>query len=167
MSGTNEDVYTAVIYLNVLSSDIKPGSCPNSFNRSSNGVLPVALVGTKDFDVNEVDLNTVRLSRADGVGGEVAPHEGPPGPHSTIEDVSAPFDGKEACDCDESGPDGIDDLSMKFRTTDLVDALELDDLNAGDLVPLVLSGNLLDGTGFAASDCIRLEIGRASCRERV
>ncbi|MHC4981316.1 MAG: hypothetical protein ACYTGT_20225, partial [Planctomycetota bacterium] len=39
--------------------DIKPGSCPNSFNRKSNGVLPVALVGTDEFNVMDVDLGSV------------------------------------------------------------------------------------------------------------
>jgi subtilisin-like proprotein convertase family protein len=39
------------------SLDIKPGSCPNSFNNkgTGNGKLPVALVGTDDIDVTEVD----------------------------------------------------------------------------------------------------------------
>ena len=32
----------------------------------------------------------------------------------------------------------------------------LDDLPVGDLVPLTLAGNLLDGTFFLAEDCIRL-----------
>jgi len=31
--------------------DIQPGSCPNSWNRKGNGVLPVAILGTEDFDV--------------------------------------------------------------------------------------------------------------------
>ena len=63
----------------IVPVDIKPGSCPNSFNRNSNGVLPVALVGTPGFDVTQIDIGTILLSRADGVGGAVAPHEGPPG----------------------------------------------------------------------------------------
>ena len=67
--------------------DIKPGSCPNPFNRHGNGVLPVALVGTVEFDVAQVDLSTLRLSRADGVGGSVAPNDGPPGPRSMIKDA--------------------------------------------------------------------------------
>jgi len=29
-----------------LPLDIKPGSCPNPFNRHGNGVLPMALIGT-------------------------------------------------------------------------------------------------------------------------
>ncbi|MCH8153074.1 MAG: hypothetical protein IH830_11980 [Planctomycetes bacterium] len=135
--------------------DIKPGSCPNSFNRNSHGVLPVALVGTESFDVMEVDLSTVELSRADGVGGSVAPNEGPPGPHSEFEDVATPFEG-ELCNCHDLEGDGATDLSMKFRTDDVVAALLLNDLPAGDLVELVVSGTLLDGTPFSASDCIRL-----------
>jgi hypothetical protein len=135
--------------------DIKPGSCPNSFNRNSNGVLPVALVGTDDIQAMEVDISTLRLEREDGIGGSVAPHEGPPGPYTEIEDVATPFPG-EPCDCHELDGDGIMDVSMKFKTQDVVDILELDDLAPGDLVELVLSGQLLDGTLFAASDCIRL-----------
>ncbi len=138
------------------SLDIKPGSCPNSFNRNSNGVLPVALVGTDDFDVTEVDLASILLVRTDGLGGSIAPHEGPPGPHSEFEDVATPFEGEEQCDCDELGGDGILDLSMKFKSANLVAALELDDLKAGDFVSLTLTGNLLDGTPFEAADCIRI-----------
>ncbi|MCZ6612025.1 MAG: hypothetical protein O6941_05270, partial [Planctomycetota bacterium] len=136
------------------SLDIKPGSCPNSFNRSSHGVLPIALVGTESFDVTQIDISSILLSRADGVGGSVAPNEGP-GQHSEFEDVATPFEG-ELCDCHELGGDGITDLSMKFRTDDVVSALLLNDLSAGDLVELVVDGTLLDGTPFSASDCIRL-----------
>ena len=139
-----------------LDLDIKPGSCPNSFNRNSNGVLPVALVGTDDFDVTTVDLGSILLVRKDGVGGSIAPHEGPPGPHSVFEDVATPFEGDEQCDCAELEGDGFLDLSLKFKSSDLVEALDLDDLKAGELVSLTLKGNLLDGTPFEADDCIRL-----------
>ena len=135
--------------------DIKPGSCPNPFNRNSHGVLPVAFIGTEDFALADVDVDSIRLSRADGVGGEVAPNEGPPGPHSVFEDVATPFEG-EPCDCHDLSTDGIDDLSVKFRADDVVEALELDDLDSGTLVELVVTGNLLDGTPFEAGDCIRL-----------
>ena len=60
----------------------RPGACPNPFNRTSHGVLPVALLGTGQVDVTQVDLSTVQLSRADRFGGSLSPHEGPPGPHS-------------------------------------------------------------------------------------
>jgi len=69
--------------------DIKPGSCPNSLNRKKKGVTPVALLGTDEFDVTMVDLSTVALGRADGMGGTVAPLEGPRGPHSRCTRTSA------------------------------------------------------------------------------
>lgn len=137
----------------VLDLDIKPGSCPNPLNRGSHGVLPVGLLGRADFDITTVVLATVRLSRADCVGGTVAPHEGPPGPHSVLADVGTPFAG-EPCDCHELEGDGFIDWSLKFKTDEIVPALELDDLLPGDLVELVVSGELDDGCEFIATDCV-------------
>jgi len=78
-----------------------------------------------------------------------------PGPHSVFEDVGTPFEG-EVCDCQEAEGDGILDLSMKFRTQEVADLLPVDDPD-GALVPLVVSGTLLDGTEFTStSDCVRL-----------
>ncbi len=137
-----------------ISLDIKPGSCPNPLNRSSHGVLPVAVVGTGGFDVMEIDISSLRLSRADGIGGQVAPNEGPPGPHTVIADVATPIEG-QACDCHDQTGDGIDDMSMKFRTDEVVEILELADFNPGDEVELVVTALLLDGTGFTTEgDCI-------------
>lgn len=137
-----------------LPLDIKPGSCPNAFNAQSHGVLPVAVMSTENVDVTEVDISTLLISRADGVGGMVAPHEGPPGPHTVLEDVATPFDG-QPCDCHELEGDGILDVSMKFKVDDLVEGLDLDNLPGGSMVELVVTGNLVDGTPFIASDCIR------------
>ena len=124
-------------------------------NRRSPGFLPVALLGSGDFDVSQVDLSTVRLERAVGIGGSVAPTQGPPGPSPVIEDVATPFDG-EPCDCHDLGGDGTLDLSIKFELAEAVQQLELSLLSGGDVVELVLSGLLLDETPFAASDCIRI-----------
>lgn len=155
--GLNKPVFLAFIPELTVTAylDIKPGSCPNSFNRKSNGFLPVALVGTESFDVTMVDISSILIARADGIGGSVAPNEGPRGPHSVLEDVATPFEG-DPCDCHTLGGDGIMDLSMKFRTDDLVDMLELDFLPAGEHVELVVTGTLLDETPFSASDCIVL-----------
>ncbi|MHC4968726.1 MAG: sialidase family protein [Planctomycetota bacterium] len=135
------------------SADIKPGSCPNPLNRRSHGVVPVALLGQAGFDVTEVDVSTVLLSRADGVGGSASPNEGPPGPHSVFADVATPFGGT-LCDCHEATGDGITDLSMKFWTDDVVSALQLDGLSPGDLVELCVSATLLDGGAIEGCDCI-------------
>ena len=137
----------------LLPLDIKPGSCPNPLNLKSRGKLPVALLGTEDFDVSAIDPATIVLARADGVGDSVSPYDGPPGPYATIEDVGTPFEG-ELCDCHEVDGDGIDDLSIKFSRPVIVAALALRESNPGATVELVVSGALLDGTPFSASDCI-------------
>jgi len=139
----------------IASLDIKPGACPNRVNRRSHGTLQAALVGSDSFDVRQVDTEFLALRRADGVGGEVRPLSGPPGPRIQIKDVATPFDG-ELCDCHELERDGIDDLVLRFHTDELVEALELESLPTDVSVKLSLSGTLLDGTPFEASDCILL-----------
>ena len=42
--------------------DIKPGSCPNPLNVASKGVLPVAILGSGDFDVTDIDIAPTRLA---------------------------------------------------------------------------------------------------------
>jgi hypothetical protein len=135
--------------IEVLPLDIKPGSCPNPLSR---GLLPMAVLGTMDYDVAMIDESSLRLARVDGVGGEVEPH------NAVYEDVATPFDG-EPCDCHDMGGDGIVDLLLMFRTPDVVDMLDLDGMSHGDVVELVVTGTLLDGTAFEAYDCIRT-VGR-------
>jgi hypothetical protein len=125
--------------------DIKPGSCPNPFNRNSRGILPTALLGTMDFDVTMVDPFSLSVARADGVGGMVYPWR------FNYEDVATPFMG-DLCDCHELEADGYMDMTIKFKTQQLVSELMLDGLT-GEL-ELVLSGTLWDGTPFTANDCI-------------
>jgi hypothetical protein len=108
--------------------DIKPGSCPNPLNTKSQGVLLVAILGTEDFDVNEVDSATLQLE-------DISPLRW------GVEDVATPFDG-EPYDCNELGPDGFEDLALKFDTQELVSALG--PVNDGEEIALTLRGNLLD-----------------------
>lgn len=127
--------------------DIKPQSCPNPVNLKSKGVLPVAVLGTEDFDVTQIDPASVKLSREDVAG--VSPLRW------AYEDVATPFEG-ELCDCHTEGPDGYMDLTLKFSTPELVEVLELADV-AGETIPLTLTGNLKEefhGRAIIGQDCV-------------
>jgi len=130
--------------------DIKPTSCPNPLNVKSKGVLPVAILGTEDFDVTTIDPETVRLEG-------VAPLRW------KTEDVATPYDGEVTADCTDceccttDGPDGWADLTLKFSTQEIVAALgEVED---GDCLVLMLTGNLkgeFGGTAIVGEDVVRI-----------
>ena len=114
--------------------DIKPGSVPNPVNPKSKGVLSVAILGTEEFDVNDVDIDTLLFGDPllIGNGGTaVSPLR------NAYRDVSH---------------DGFLDLTLKFSTADLVE----NDALGFDTVEGLLTGFLLDGTPFAGLDSIRI-----------
>ena len=133
----------------VLSLDIQPRRCPNGIRRGTNATIWVALLGTDDVAVADVDLSSLELHRADGAGEAIAPTR------KRFKDLTSPFDG-ELCGCHKLGKDGTVDLRMKFKTRNLVEALALEDLPRGSIVELVLTGTLEDGTPLSATDCIRI-----------
>lgn len=133
-----------------VSMDIKPGSCPSPLNIkvfqkhlafTKPGVLPVAILGSAEFDVKDIDVSTITM-------------EGVAALRASYEDVSSPVDGAEECKCAEQRPDGFVDLTLKFEKSRI--AATLGDVEDEDLVPLTLDGRLLDGTLFSATDCIRI-----------
>ena len=125
--------------------DIKPQSCPNPLNVRNQGVLPVAILGSENFDVGMIDVSSIRLA-------DVAPIR------SSIEDVSIPSEGDE-CECTTEAGDGFDDLTVKFNTQDIVDALG--EVVNGETLVLTLTGELSDGTPIEGADCIRVKKPRA------
>lgn len=130
--------------------EIKPGSCPNPLNVKSKGVLPVAVLGTEKFDVTQIDLSTVLLTR-EGVEGGVAPLRW------SYEDVATPFEG-EPCECHNLTADGYVDLTLKFDTQKMVTTLKLGEV-VGQTIRLTLTGNIKKenengGTPIMGQDCI-------------
>ena len=124
--------------------DIKPRSCPNPCNVNSKGVITVAILGTEDFDVTQVDPTTVRLED------QVAPLRW------NFEDVSTPAYNDDSYKCTTEGPDGFMDLVLKFKTQEIVEAMD-GDVSDGDMIFLTLTGNLLreyDGSPFAGQDWV-------------
>jgi len=120
-----------------VSLDIKPGSCPNPINTRARGVLPVALLGTADLDVYNIDVESLRLEG-------VAPIR------ADFEDVATPFEG-ELCGCTEDGPDGWLDMTLKFSVQEIIGAIGPSP--TGDRV-LTLTGMLLDGREIEGMDCV-------------
>lgn len=133
--------------------DIKPGSCPNPFNIKyfefaedskpmKGGVMPVALLGSETFDVSTVDLSSLRLEG-------VAPLMKGGGP--AIRDVAGPVMDDADCACTTAGPDGYDDIMMKFLSQDIAAAIAPG--YHGERT-LTLTGYYLDGVALEAQDCI-------------
>ena len=131
--------------------DVKPGSCPNSFDTTNAGLLPIALVGLANFDVHQVDTSSLRLWRDDCVGGSVAPLAD----QMVYEDAARPFYGT-LCDCQTQTRDRILDLSLKFDSMAVANALQLGSAAPNANITLALTGRLQDGTEFVARDCIRI-----------
>lgn len=112
--------------------NIKPPNCLEAripFNVKSKGVTPVVIIGGGSYDVSEIDPATVRLQGVEPV-------------HYAIENASH---------CGAEKGDGELDLTLKFDTKTLVDAIknsldEGDTLEDGEPVFLNLTGNLFDGT---------------------
>jgi hypothetical protein len=126
--------------------DIHPTSCRNPFNVGHGGVTPVAILGTADFDVTQVDPASIVLE-------EVAPLRW------ALEDVATPFEpfiGKvDPFDCTTDGPDGFMDLTLKFNSKELVAAIG--EVADGDVLVLSLTGNLMEefgGTPIIGEDVI-------------
>lgn len=144
-----------------VSVDIKPGSCRNPLNPRSRGVLPVAVLGAEDFDVETIDPETISLMR-EGVDGGVAPIRW------SYEDVATPFEG-ELCDCHDLNGDGYLDLTLKFNMLELVEKLGLRDV-VEEVIPLILTGDLKEeygGTPIEGQDCVWiLDTGKNSEKKK-
>lgn len=139
--------------------DIKPGSCPNVVNPTSRGVVSMALIGSDSFDIHEIDIDSIRLTRSDGLGNPITPHFRRSRIMASIEDVTTPLE-SEDCSCHQAEGDGVDDLVLKFSTIEMNDVFNLEEFSQGAEISLTLSGNLLDGTAFTTTDCIMIRGNR-------
>ncbi|MCH7548685.1 MAG: T9SS type A sorting domain-containing protein [Candidatus Krumholzibacteriota bacterium] len=159
ISGLASFVASDVVVANL---DIKPGSCPNPFNRAlantepgadliKQGVLPVAVVGSESFDVRQIDRSSIRLE-----GVAPLPIDG------GISDVAKLVDDNSDCACTRKKRDGFDDLTAKFSAVDIAAAITIGE--PGEELVLTLTGLLMDGTPFVARDCITF-VGNAGKNE--
>lgn len=137
--------------------DIKPGTCPNPLNTHGQGVLPAAILGSAGLKARNVDLGSIRLAGVrplkTGFGDVAAP--------------SWPLTGKNSPrSCNTSGPDGNQDLTLKFDTQAIVRALRshFGALRDGQVVVVPLEAKLLDGTSVNGEDVVVLQVPGGSRR---
>jgi hypothetical protein len=118
--------------------DVKPGSFPNSINLSSGGTTPVAVLGSADLDVSDIDPGSLTL----GTSG-VKTVGSTDRTMCSIVDVSGDFSSGL-----EGAPDGFNDLVCHFVTLSIVP-------EAGN-AQAKLSGELHDSTPIEGMDSVNI-----------
>ncbi len=119
--------------------DIKPQSCPNPLNVKSKGVLPIAILGTADVNVYDIDVASILLAGVD-------PNR------SGYEDVATALVDANECECTVEGPDGFLDLTLKFDRQAIIEAIG--EVVDGEELILEFTGELYDGTPIIGEDCV-------------
>jgi hypothetical protein len=124
--------------------DVHPGSCPNPINLKRNGVIPTAILGTADFDVNDIDLATITLEGVSPI-------------RSDFSDVATPYEPivdkpLESGACNALEGDGFMDLTIKFNAQAVIQALGV--VSQDDVIKVKIKGQLKDGTDFEGEDII-------------
>jgi hypothetical protein len=111
--------------------DIKPGGERNSINLASNGVIPVALLGSDELDVLDVDPTTLAF----GPSGALPAHQ-----LCTRDGFTGHFE-------DVNG-DGFEDLVTHYATSEV-------GIASGDL-EACLSGRTISGQQFEGCDLVTI-----------
>jgi hypothetical protein len=124
--------------------DIHPTSCPNPINRSRCSVIPAAICGFDSLDVHDIDVSSLNIQGVFPI-------------RFAYEDVVTPyypFIGKEMdkMSCTTDGPDGYEDLTIKFNNLQISELLR--DYNKNDIVKLTIKGKLENGTPIIGEDII-------------
>jgi len=122
--------------------NVHPTSDPNPLNLNSGGTTPVAILGSADFDVYEIDIASLTLAE------------------STVKVVGK--SDRALCSYDDIGsydpdafdklgyPDGIDDLVCHFLTAEITPTPD------GENTTVEVTGELYDGTQFVGSDFVKV-----------
>jgi len=153
-SGDSEDIDLLTPDAVQVRIDVLPGRCPNviwirqhvssaapqsACVGPARSMVAVAILGTSDYSVEDVNAATVRL---EGIA--------PSG--SCLRDVARPPLTQEwPCECTRRTGDGFTDLVLQFDLGAL--AAALDPINNNDWRTLKLTGLMSDGTKIAGSDC--------------
>lgn len=114
--------------------DIKPGGDPNSINLGEHGLLPVAILGSMDFDVTDVDPVTIEI------GGVALASRG---------SAKAP---KLAFSYEDVNSDGYLDIMTFFEVQTLVS----EGILTESTIALTITATLYDGTSIKGTDSVNI-----------
>ena len=119
MTGISDCDFVTIAYATVhpISIDIKPANSANRINPRSRGVIPVALLGSSEFDVRSVDRTSVRFG----------PDAAPPTGNDHLRDMNL---------------DGYEDLVVTFRARET--GIQCGDTDAG-LTAATRAGRPIEG----------------------
>lgn len=120
-----------------VSFDVRPGSCRNPLNPKSHGIVTALVLGSADFNVHDIDVSLLQIEES------ASPSS------SRIVDMGSTYGGG-GHPCADMSPDGIDDLRLEFLVQDI--AAVLGPVGKGDIVPLRITGRLIDGTPIEGED---------------
>jgi Laminin B (Domain IV) len=112
--------------------DIKPGTDPNCMNINSHGVIPVAVLGSAEFDVQTIDQTTLSFAGLE---------------------VRQKKKGDLQCHLKDTNIDGYWDLVCQFEDDETKWMPDSE-------TEATLTGNLLDGIAFRGTDSICLRRGK-------
>ncbi len=131
--------------------DIKPTSCPNPFKMKKKGVIPVALLGSEEFDVSRIVPESLTLEHdCEAL-------------RWSIEDVATPYEGEFSEppleeECTTEGADGWPDLTVKFDAQCVAEAQG--EVTEREVRLWTVNGVYLDDEGneieFESQDAVRL-----------
>jgi hypothetical protein len=134
--------------------DIEPRSCPNRLHVKSRGVVKVAILGSKDFNVMSVDPRSVQIEG-------VSPF------NWKLKDAATPFDTDtmqgDCSDCTRKGRDGFLDLVLMFKRKDIARAIG--PVKNGDCLVLTLSGLTFEGKDIIGDDVVRISTKKKNGKE--
>ena len=113
--------------------DIKPGSDPNCFNNDGNGVIPVAILGSVDFDVATINLDQITI---------------PEEQRLALDGMAVAVRGKNKimCHYEDTNGDGYTDLVCQIEDDD---GVYQEGTGTG-----TITGTLLNGTPIQGTDSI-------------
>jgi hypothetical protein len=140
VAGSNVLIHDWVDVMLDVFIDIAPGVCPNAVELGIQDLVTVAVTGTENFDVSDIDVTSLFL-------GDAAPTR------IQYRDVSRPGLAGD-CDCSDEGGDGYQDLVLQFRLSDVIgDASTVVD---NERQTWTLTGSVKSGTSFEAANCVSI-----------